>query len=109
MGAVMTFIRLKMATAVILTTAMIPGMAQAETVYPPFGGPAPAYISRSDYYRTHPREDPEPFRCTYAADSTCPGRYYTGFNGDPRDDPEPFRCTYAADADCPNGGMSGIQ
>jgi hypothetical protein len=71
--------------------------------------PAHVYSGRSYYYRAYPREDPEPFRCLYAADSTCPGRYDTGFGGDPRDDPEPFRCTYAADAGCPGGGMSGIQ
>ncbi|MEZ0224741.1 MAG: hypothetical protein ACAH83_09330 [Alphaproteobacteria bacterium] len=84
--------------------------AQADFGYPKVSHTS-AYIGsgRSDYYRTYPREDPEPFRCTYAADSTCPGRYDTGFSGDPRDDPEPFRCTYAADASCPGGNMSGIQ
>ena len=93
------------APAVVLFMAM---PAQADFGYR--GTPAHVYSSGgSDHYRAYPREDPEPFRCLYAADSTCPGRYDTGFRGDPRDDPEPFRCSYAADAGCPGGGMSGIQ
>jgi hypothetical protein len=109
----MNSIRCKIAAAAIAAVAMTSGMAYAQTAYsngyPPLGSRTHAFSGRSDYYRANPREDPEPVRCTYAADSTCPGRYDSGFNGDPRDDPEPFRCTYAADQDCPNGGKSGIQ
>lgn len=89
---------------------LLASAAQADTGYR-LSTPAHMHIysGRSAYYRIYPSEDPEPFRCHYAADSTCPGRYDTGFRGDPRDDPEPFRCTYSADAGCPNGGHSGIQ
>jgi hypothetical protein len=99
--------------AVAASLLLMAEPAQAEYGYLPSTrlSPTPAHVysGRSDYYRTYPREDPEPFRCLYAADSTCPGRYDTGFHGDPRDDAEPFRCTYAADPACPDGGKSGIQ
>jgi hypothetical protein len=96
--------------AASLLSAAVPAQADFGYSSPRFSPtPAHVYSGRSMYYRTYPREDPEPFRCLYAADSTCPGRYDTGFRGDPRDDPEPLRCTYAADAGCPGGGKSGIQ
>ena len=63
---------------------------------------------RSEYYHDHPRADPEPFRCDYAADADCPGRRYSGFIGDPREDPEPARCTYSKAAEC-GGDRSGTE
>jgi hypothetical protein len=87
-----------------------PAAAQNGYFATPSGdAPIPGYVTRSDYYRDHPHEDPEPFRCSYADDATCPGSPVVQTRpGDPRDDPEPFRCSYSDGAEC-GGANTGLQ
>ncbi len=96
----------KLAATAFLAMTLIPATTRAQYLAPAYG--AQTFITRSDYYRQHPREDPEPFRCNYAADAGCPGRRFSGYIGDPREDPEPLRCTYSSGAEC-GGVRSGIQ
>jgi hypothetical protein len=99
----------KFALAGLIIFSAAPALAQYDyPAPPPRGYPTPGYVTRSDFYRDHPHEDPEPFRCTYANDITCPaGQATQSSTGDPRDDPEPFRCTYSAGPEC-GGYNSGL-
>lgn len=100
----------RMNATAFVTMLLFSGAAQAQNaayVVPPGGAPVAVYTTRSDYYRDHPRQDPEPFRCNYAADSSCPDRRPSGYRGDPRDDPEPFRCTYTRSTEC-GGDRAGL-